>query len=321
MTIQIAFATDQAGVKPCAIAIYTALQVTTGTVTVHVLHAELSAQDLRHIQTTVDLFAGATLCLHPIQQADMQSVAIDHLYITTMTLARLLLPDLLRGRVIYLDFDTIVRADLSELANIDLQGNVAAAVRDFGVVDMMQWVAFQPANASQRQKERQRKASLRLTDMHRRLDDNGLAQVYFNAGVLVLDCDAISQDEDLATSFRDVRAASEFELMDQDWLNITLKDRVLLIDPKWNAFWGNPKSGTRRYPEELRDAYAASRTDPAIVHFSGRFKPWDYHFSHYYSHRRHWIWRFHAVQWAFRLRRAAAKFRRQSQTSDCKKQP
>lgn len=320
-TTQIAFATDQAGLRYCVFAMHTALGATQGKVTVHILHGDLSEQDISFIQTTVDWFDDATLCLHAVQQTAMQDVAIDHLYITTMTLARLLLPDLLQGRVIYLDFDIIVRTDLSELASIDLQGKVAAAVRDFGVVDMQQWAAFQPENPTSRQRERQQKASERVRNMHSRLGDDSIAPDYFNAGVLLLDCDAISQDRALAKTFRDIKSASEFELMDQDWLNLTLKDRVLLIDPKWNSFWGNPKSGTKRYSAAMQQTYAASRRDPAIIHFSGRFKPWDYHFSHYYSHRRHWIWRFHAAQWAFRLRHVMTRLRRRSQTSGYKTQP
>ncbi|WP_341365886.1 glycosyltransferase [Yoonia sp. BS5-3] len=304
-TTQIAFATDQAGIGPCALAIDTALRATTGKVAVHLLHSELDEGTVTGIKNVVGSYQEAELHLHPMQKTKMQDVAIDHLYITTMTLARLLLPEILNGRVIYLDFDTIIRGDLAALAQIDLQGHVAAAVRDFGIVDMRQWALHTPENASAKHKRRAARAKKRLADTEARIG-KGMTEDYFNAGVLLLDCDAISNDPTLAKQIRDVEAASKFELMDQDWLNTVLKGRVLLIDPKWNSFWGNPKSGTSRYTADMQDTYAASRNDPAIVHFSGRFKPWDFHLSHYYSHRRRWIWRFHWAQLRFwwRLRKA-----------------
>ena len=91
-------------------------------------------------------------------------------YLSSVTYARLLLPDLLPDldRAIYVDADVVVQQDVTDLWQTELDGSPLGAVQDFGVPTVGDSYGIRAYN------------------------DLGLAasQEYFNAGVLLLDLTA-----------------------------------------------------------------------------------------------------------------------------------
>ncbi len=152
-------------------------------------------------------------------------------------------------KVVYLDADVLVRRDLVELAERDMQGNVVLAVQD-GFIQSL------PACCSP--------ASTPVT-----------RRPYFNSGVMVIDLAAwraAGIETACLAAARRLRHRTKW--LDQHALNAALVDRWGMLPPAWNKqFWLDlvPDWRCSPYGEiEFEDA----RREPAIIHFCTQTKPW-----------------------------------------------
>jgi lipopolysaccharide biosynthesis glycosyltransferase len=177
--------------------------------------------------------------------------------------ARVLLPEMFPDldRLVYLDADVLAVRSLSPLWTENLDGAVLGAVRN----------VVEPAM-------RQHVVSLGLPD----------PRSYFNAGVLLVDLEAMRAAESWRMISEFVRNAAEpMTWFDQDALNVLFAERWKPLDPKWNAqnsFWFWRDWAT----EVLGDqALESAIQDPAIIHFEGPSlcKPWHYLCPHPYRAR------------------------------------
>jgi len=168
-------------------------------------------------------------------------------HITVETCFRLMIAELAPelDKAIYLDCDVIVRQDIAELWDADIEGVFAGVVEDL----------FKPPNDE------------KLFAPHR----------YFNAGVLLLNCKKIRERFSLSDFLEIERAhRADFSCQDQDVLNYAFAGDVKFLPPKWNVthcFFGparkfSPRLGYTK--EEIKNA----RENPAIVHFIHTKKPW-----------------------------------------------
>lgn len=135
---------------------------------------------------------------------------------STMTYARLCLPDLVEDgqqRLIYMDADVVVRGDLDDLWQTDLQGKAAGAVRDF----------FFPFAVDG------------LPETHGSLGLPGDAP-YFNAGVLLMD---VSRWRAIGASERILQYTLEnwdtVRYADQDGVSALLGHEIQELDVRWNV--------------------------------------------------------------------------------------
>lgn len=153
--------------------------------------------------------------------------------------ARLFLPDILPadiGRVVYLDCDMLVRCAIEELATLDLEGKPIAA-------------ALCPHRTG--------------FQTHRDLRPKryfSTADLYFNAGMFVLDTAAFREVDVVGSVLQQLTSAEIAELYyDQDILNIAFRNNWKVLGPMWNL--QNP-------------LLAHEALDPQIVHYTGDQKPW-----------------------------------------------
>jgi lipopolysaccharide biosynthesis glycosyltransferase len=148
--------------------------------------------------------------------------------------------------LLWLDVDVVVLDDLRPLAGIDLEGCYVA-----GVDDML---------------------------MHRpgHLELLGIepSTGYFNAGVLVLDVEAIRRDgKDVTLVSETQRLAPWLFWRDQDALNVVLGERRLRLHPRWNVtFMVLFAPLANRLYGETAAREAVER--PGVRHFLGKDKPW-----------------------------------------------
>ena len=160
--------------------------------------------------------------------------------LSNVVYARLLIDRLLPPqveRVIYLDCDTMVRDRIEDLYTIDMAGYPIAAVRDTTG-------AFIVGGR----------------DIRENRDLFDTADSYFNSGMLLID----------VPKYRDVDVGGRLEAAiadgimariyyDQDLLNLVFKNNWLALPWRWNTI----------------DAHHAHEaTDPAILHYTGPWKPW-----------------------------------------------
>jgi hypothetical protein len=147
-----------------------------------------------------------------------ENVHIDR-HLTFETYYRFLVPDLFNGyeKVLYMDCDMIVNADISELFSIDLTGKYIGAVHDFDFI----------ANAVAQEKFYWNNA-LKYLKLNDYFD-------YFQAGVMLLNIPEIQTDFSSESLFQTALSRSWY-FHDQDVLNYLFKGKVHYINCKWNVF-------------------------------------------------------------------------------------
>lgn len=165
------------------------------------------------------------------------------------------LPQILtnKNRVLYLDSDTLIQKDLTELFNTDLGQCCVAAVAD----PKGGWWNGEDFNTRMGLKN----------------------PVYFSTGVMLLDLQRI-RETGKAGQIQDAASAS-CQLSQQEVLNMALGDSLLPLPIAFNLM---PKYAEGRtaewlcenFPLQSREACSEPEKAAAVLHFSGAVKPWKY---------------------------------------------
>lgn len=182
-------------------------------------------------------------------------------HISLMSLARLYLPQFASGRVIYLDCDMLVQDDIAELFDFDLKGAPLGVVRDHLVLRRLA-----RGNAPD---------SKKLSEFSTVMKDFPV-QDYFNAGLLVMDCDHLTENQELLDQMQDVSRVNEYRYYDQDHLNIVFAGKTCFLPLRWNLTWNEARKSVSYFqalpflePTELQRL-----SNPGNAHFTGAYKPW-----------------------------------------------
>jgi lipopolysaccharide biosynthesis glycosyltransferase len=161
----------------------------------------------------------------------------------TMIFGYLHLPVLLADRyqrLLYLDADLLVVADVTPLLELDLAGHPVAGVLDWGAATVSQaegvpdWAELGLAPDTQ----------------------------YLNSGVLVIDVDVWVAADLTGRALAYAGRHRRLDLPDQQTLNAVLRGNFVTLGLEWNTVVWPP----------LLDSY--SGPIPRIWHFAGRYKPW-----------------------------------------------
>ncbi|MDR2628647.1 MAG: glycosyltransferase family 8 protein [Puniceicoccales bacterium] len=173
---------------------------------------------------------------------------------------RLLIPSSLPNykKCLYLDTDIIVRHDLGKLLNTDLEDCYIA-----GVKEDHRWV--------------KEVTPLLALDVHE-------SDHYVNSGVLVMNLDLMRRDNLQAKLVSMAKHGFDgertFLSLDQDILNVVCRDRIKLLDLKFNVFSRIPEAMLNSECErvKIQKFYGEKHlhdacNDPVIIHFTGE-KPW-----------------------------------------------
>ncbi len=202
----------------------------------------LSTYHKRRIKCLERLYLGAH-----IEFMSVDGSMFEHLPLTNLPIAtyyRFAVAQLLTDYsvAIYLDCDTIVAGDITNLYSMDLGGKYIAAVPDvFGV------------------------------EFKRHLDIGSSDFVYCNAGVLLLHLDSIRRDSVDKLFFDNAAKYSDrLPLGDQDVINVTMSqlDGFKYLGYEWNL------GHTTKYVTS--EMLSSAMDDPQIIHFMGPSKPWHY---------------------------------------------
>ncbi len=188
-------------------------------------------------------FASDSLAIHELHKTEITAFANvgTHGFVSATSYARLLIPELLaqeKGRVLYLDCDTIVNGDLSPLANLDMQGKPLAAYA-VPATRLGEWFASFGVSRD---------------------------TPYCNAGVLLIDL-ARWKSDNIGGAVRALaRNHPQFmRAMDQALLNAAIQGNFVKLDRTWNMY----ESTTKGYVTTPAADFEAAR----IIHYLGRYKP------------------------------------------------
>ena len=253
--MHVTFATDNAYAPLTAVAMYSLCEVVPD-VTITVLADDLDdtaqenlARTLRnHPDVVLDIVDIADL-LAPLERLPIGGSRTYPRSIWATLFLGSALPGDLR-RTLYLDSDVIVRQDLSGLWDLELDGNVIAAVTDGDDA----W------------------SDNSLDDRIAYHHELGLAPelAYFNSGVLLVDLEAWRRDDITLRCEQILRRFHDRVIwVDQEILNAALAGRWLKVERTWNCmtWWLSADERRPPYDDDLEHA--------VIRHFAGEdHKPW-----------------------------------------------
>lgn len=196
--------------------------------------------------------------------------------ITAATYLRHQLPEVLSDlrKVIYLDSDTIINADLAPLFDTDISRVLLAAVPDFAqLLGSLEWHDYRAVYEGEVYTFR--------NYIEKVLEIDDLASFpYFNAGVLLMNLDEWRKRR-LGESVMNFVARHTLKFPDQDSLNRHVGGNFIRLDARWNAqvpCAKRPEPFFRRSFQERPSDWDAIRhlwfRDPWILHFAGANKPW-----------------------------------------------
>ncbi|MDB5614930.1 MAG: hypothetical protein JWQ22_2583 [Devosia sp.] len=209
----------------------------------HLLHRTLTPQHKVDLEAIASEF-GASLRWYDLDQSSLFQEFSGRLrqsrQFPAVVYARLLIDRLLPAevtRIVYLDCDTMVRDDIAALFDWDMEGNPVAAVRDLGGA----WIVAG-------------------RDVRGNRDIFDVAASYFNSGVMLIDV-AGWRAANIVDYVQKAEAEGIMQRIyyDQDLLNLVFRGRWLQLPWRWNTIDARP---------------VHEGLDPAILHYTGKAKPW-----------------------------------------------
>ncbi len=259
--LTVVFSSDNRGVEPLGVALFSLLECAAASIAykVYILSNGITEANQRRLQAVA---AGTR---HSVFMVDVSNLpALLDLPSTerwpVSTWARIFIPDLLpqeSGVVLYCDIDLLICRDLTELFATPLNGKA------IGVV--LEHVSHEGSHFNERL---------------------GIPQEcpgYFNAGVMLMDLDVFRQ-QDLVQEIMQYAVANHDKLtcLDQDALNGALCRNLQTIHHKWNWHDGLTRLILKRTRKTrlsrgatLQDSVEAALR-PGILHYQGPNKPWRY---------------------------------------------
>ena len=163
-------------------------------------------------------------------------------WVTVQAWFRIALPELCKdlSKILYLDCDTLIRGDLGELFEVDLEGKFFAGVKDvWGVSKYVARLGMQ-------------------------------SKVYCNSGMLLLNSDFCNK-EDFFGKIVDFanNNAKIIEFCDQDSINKVADLQKVVLHPKFNfmdTWW---RGGYYEHDGVEEKEYLEAKENPVIVHLTG----------------------------------------------------
>jgi len=154
-------------------------------------------------------------------------------------------------KVIYLDCDLAVTADISALFESDLNGAILGGVINIADAQMQEYIANE----------------LKLSP-----------DSYINSGVLLINCFEFNDKNIKNKCLGKLRQLKKLDCPDQDVLNLCCAGKIKLLDAGWNLQWhelvfDNPQS-THLY--RYKEAIDQMERDHKIIHYTSSKKAWNF---------------------------------------------
>lgn len=243
-TIYIVTATNNTYAEHLAVMIRSLLEnkVSNNPIEIYVISSDISEQNKTLLTKTAGKFMVKIKFLKiasAVYEEFMTLVSVGdrQKYLTKETYYRISIPDLLDETIekaLYLDSDMIIKNDITELWNTNIDNYLAAAVEDH-------WA------------KKSRNSDLSIPKESK----------YFNAGVLLINVQKWREEKikNKIMEFIKTNAAS-IKFYSQDPLNAVLYDKWHQLDVKWN------------FQTEYLKYSQFKHIKPAIIHYTGGKKPW-----------------------------------------------
>lgn len=235
---------------------------------IFILYSDLNEDNISRITSFSENNEGVNIRFLDI------STAIDNLnydtcsYLSAATLYRLLiLSDIFSEykKMIYLDSDIIVNADISELFASDMGDCPVAAVEELG---------FRQLSYSKKAVFIDGRYPYNINNYKTDALKMQCPENYFNAGVMLFDLEKCRGRYNYQQAV-DILKSKKYYYNDQDVLNIMFDGQVKMLDFTWN-YQNCIEMFCERFPDIYGPIYADVRcSSPKIIHYVSSHKPWN----------------------------------------------
>ncbi|MBR3662013.1 MAG: glycosyltransferase family 8 protein [Alphaproteobacteria bacterium] len=240
--INVVFICDNNYALPTRTAINSLKKTQSSKLCIYVIAVDLSIENINLFNS----LSSENITVKVLQKSnEFQNVGENHPYVSKAALFKFFLPSMIKeDKVLYLDGDIIVGAELDDLYGCNIQRYYAAVVKDMAGM---------------------------IAGHHEKMNHES----YFNSGVMLLNLKKMRQEN---TADKLLKAKKEDvwkHFMDQDTLNLVFAEKVKYLSPKYNFMLGNML--TYKY-EQIADFYGVSVKEimsPVIWHLTNYLKPWD----------------------------------------------
>ena len=253
--INVVLASDSNYAQHVAVVAASILSNTKSKVNMHVLSDGISQEKIALIRQTVENFGGK-LSVYDLSNYQCFENLFTSGHISKAAYFRLDIANILPEnveKVIYIDVDLLVLQDIAELWNFNLNGKPIAAVPDYGIM-----------------------ASKRLMKQKNQVLGLPMDNLYFNSGVVIMDLQQW-REQNYAQQVIKLAAEGNLPHHDQDALNKVFMNKWEALPLKWNVippvFNLFSKILLRG---DLRKNAVLARKEKAILHYAGRYKPWEF---------------------------------------------
>jgi lipopolysaccharide biosynthesis glycosyltransferase len=238
---------------------------------IHVFSSELSDESISTLKGITTKY-GAGFSYYPMDTALLANLAVTE-RISNVTYSWNVMPELIDPEVnkfLYLDGDMIVVDDIKPLWDTDLNGHLIAAVDDIAAI---KYKEFDRLNIPEK-------------------------FGYFNTGTLLINKTEWVKNGYTKKVLAYARDNAEMlKFLDQDAGNCVLYDKWKNLHPRWNQQVGMffLKKGfvASKYSNEVLDEII---NKPAIIHFNGMEKPWDYSNLHPFKDKFNYYWKISGIE-------------------------
>jgi lipopolysaccharide biosynthesis glycosyltransferase len=227
---------------------------------------------LLHAPSHYDLAGLAARMRHPHMRIMLHETSPDHAAFpveppySPAIFFRLRLAEILADldRVIYLDADTVVCRDITELHDMAMDGRPLAAMPDY---NLFHFELHNPIPIRDRFGAALLYLKEELGIAYRGAED------YFNSGVMLLDL-AVWRRLGLAEACRAFIGGRRLQWPDQDALNAVVGGNYAALDARWNTMAAALENMVAPMTPAQAALWKRWSTDPWIVHYTGERKPW-----------------------------------------------
>lgn len=215
---------------------------------IHFFSADLNTENEKKVKQTVFKYQ-QHFTFYPLDASLFKDCYVSN-HVSYATYYRIVIPDFLinqTNKIIYLDTDIVVCENLKPLWDINIENYTIGAVNEIN---------------------EEGPSRLEFDEKYK----------YFNAGILLINAKTWVAENLKDTLFKYIKTHfNKLTFWDQDALNANLYNKRLIIDPKWNqlspVFEVNYNTLLKVYS---KSQISELKKNPAIIHYSGSSKPWDY---------------------------------------------
>ena len=220
--MDICYATNESFAQYMAVSITSLLENNAShSVVVHILHSDLGEATTARLKMFESHYKNAKIQFHKIDDSRFEKFGLTIEHITKETYFRYMIAEVLPNidYVLYLDGDTIVNGDISELFDTDLTNCYCAGVSDIYIESV---------------------------GYKKMLGIDGL---YINAGVILFNLDEMRRTN-IAEKLFKLTSENNFKYQDQDAINVVFNGKIKELDCIYNFKRAHQKA----FPEKVPSA-------------------------------------------------------------------